>query len=465
MDAHAFLLAEEKVADADVAVAHRRALHRLRHDQLRREAEPPDIGRQVRHAQRLEQIPEVREEPRAVRLRGHHRVHAGPADRLREGEARRARRDELHSRRRQPPGAAGRDRHAADLRGVERRAVGDRRRGRAVSLVCFSRTADESVSGARLDEQSVDEIHTDLTARRGGAGVDLTSARRLPENAGVAFMGDTKGGPFDVTGDQARKWLRLPANPNGRTNADVLKPWMNGMDLTLRSAGKWIVDFGWTMSAADAALYEEPFRWVKEQVQPMRQRNRREVYREYWCRHVEPRQGMWRALDRLSRYIATPTVAKHRLFVWCDARICPHHQLIVIARDDDTTFSILHSRFHELWSLRLGTSLEDRPRYTPSTTFETFPFPDGWAPDVPAAEYAGDPGAGAIAAAARHLAVVRERWLNLPEWVEWMDEPVPGLPEMAGATRRGRREGAEETHADKLVQCAVAVARRSPRGP
>ena len=190
-------------------------------------------------------------------------------------------------------------------------------------------------------------------------------------------MGDTKGGPFDIAGGQASEWLRLPANPNGRTNADVLKPWLNGMDLTRRPSGKWIVDFGWTMSAGDAALYEEPFRWAKEHVQPMRQQNRREAYREYWWRHVEPRQGMWRALDGLSRYIATPTVAKHRLFGWCDARICPDHQLIVIARDDDTTFGILHSRFHEVWSLRLGTSLEDRPRYTPSTTFETFPVPAG----------------------------------------------------------------------------------------
>ena len=93
----------------------------------------------------------------------------------------------------------------------------------------------------------------------------------------------------------------------------------------------------------------------------------------------------------LSRYIATPTVAKHRLFVRLDARICPDHRLIVIARDDDTTFGILHSRFHEAWSLRLGTSLEDRPRYTPTTTFETFPFPDGLSPLVPAEEYADDP--------------------------------------------------------------------------
>ena len=297
-----------------------------------------------------------------------------------------------------------------------------------VSLVCFSRADDESVSGARLDGESVDEIYADLTAQRCGAGVDLTGVRRLPENARTAFMGDTKGGPFDVDGDQAREWLCLPANPNGRTNADVLKPWVNGMDLTRRPAGKWIVDFGWTMSAGDAALYEEPFRWVEERVYPMRQQNRREAYREYWWRHVEPRQGMWRALDGLSRYIATPTVAKHRLFVWCDARICPDHQLIVIARDDDTTFGILHSRFHEVWALRLGTSLEDRPRYTPSTTFETFPFPPGLTPNVPARAYAADPRAMAVAVAAQRLVALRDRWLNPPEWVEWVDAPVPGYP-------------------------------------
>ena len=84
-------------------------------------------------------------------------------------------------------------------------------------------------------------------------------------------MGDTKGGPFDIPGDLAREWLRLPTNPNGRTNADVLKPWVNGMDLTRRSAGKWIVDFGLTMPVDLAALYEEPFHWTTEHVYPMRQ--------------------------------------------------------------------------------------------------------------------------------------------------------------------------------------------------
>ena len=137
---------------------------------------------------------------------------------------------------------------------------------------------------------------------------------------------------------------------------------------------------------------------------------------------------MRQALDTVPRYIGTPRVAKYRLFVWCDASICPDCQLIVIARDDDTTFGILHSRFHEAWSLRLGTSLEDRPRYTPTTTFETFPFPEGLTPGVPAADYADDPCAITIAEAARQLVEFRDRWLNPPEWVEWVDEPVPGYP-------------------------------------
>ena len=301
-----------------------------------------------------------------------------------------------------------------------------------VSLICFGASDDPCISSARLDGQSADEIYTDLTARRAGVGVDLTAVQRIDKNRGVAFRGDEKGGAFDVDGEQAREWLRLPANPNGRTNADVLMPWVNGMDLTRRPAGMWIIDFGWTMSEGDAALYEEPFRWVRGHVRqiymdtPRGQRSK--PRRQHWWRHARPYPEMRQALDTVSRYIGTPRVAKYRLFAWCDASICPDCQLIVIARDDDTTFGILHSRFHEVWSLRLGTSLEDRPRYTPTTTFETFPFPDGLSPDIPAADYADDPRAVAIAEAARRLVELRDRWLNPPEWVEWVDEPVPGYP-------------------------------------
>ena len=192
-----------------------------------------------------------------------------------------------------------------------------------VSLVCICRADDTHVEEVRLDDELVEQIYSDLTARSGGTGSDLTLVTRMPANLGKAFMGDTKGGSFDIPGDLAREWLWLPANPNGRPNADVLRPWVNGMDLTRRPAGKWIVDFGWKLDEVDAALYEQPFRHVREKVYPVRQENRRDSYRVHWWRHVEPRQGMWKALDGLPRCIATPRVAKHRLFVWLDPRFCP----------------------------------------------------------------------------------------------------------------------------------------------
>ena len=293
-----------------------------------------------------------------------------------------------------------------------------------VSLVCFSGKEDGYQN--YLDGLNVAGISADLTS----GTADITKATSLPRNLNIAFMGDIKNGPFDIPGDLAREWLRRPANPNGRPNSDVLRPWVNGMDLTRRSSGKWIVDFGPSMDKPQAALYEVPFQHAMEKVKPARQGNRNKKVRESWWRHEAPRPVMWKVLGSLTRYIATPRVAKYRLFVWCDARVCPDCQLIVIARDDDTTFGILHSRFHESWSLRLCTWLGkgNDPRYTPTTTFQTFPFPQGLSPDIPAADYANDPRALAITAAARRLVELRDRWLNPPEWVEWIDEPVPGYP-------------------------------------
>ena len=328
-----------------------------------------------------------------------------------------------------------------------------------VSLVCFA--PKDTVATCFLDGKETPKIGSDLA----GSSTDLVQALPLKCNRNVSFRGTTKSGPFDIPGDLAREWLRLPANPNGRPNADVLKPWVNGMDLTRRPAGKWIVDFGWSMTEADAALYEAPFTYVAENVIPARQNNRVQKLREYWWLHERPRPEMWNRIGRHSRYIATSMVAKHRLFVWRDSRICPDQQLIVIARDDDTMFGILHSRFHEAWSLRLGTWLGkgNDPRYTPTTTFETFPFPDGLSPDIPAADYAEDPRAVAIAGAARRL-VRLARPLAQPARMGGMGGRAgAGLSQAPGPARRRSREGPQGTHPHQPLQRPPPMARRRPR--
>ena len=183
------------------------------------------------------------------------------------------------------------------------------------------------------------------------------------------------------------------------------------------------------MSERDASLYEIPFDYILRTVKPERELTRREKYRRVWWLFAEPIPGMRDALAKLSRFIATPQTAKHRLFVWMSASVVPDHALMVIAREDDTTFGILHSRFHEVWALRLGTSLDDRPRYTPTTTFETFPFPEGLSPNSDPQSFPADTRAQGIAKAAKALNELRENWLNPPELVSRAPELVAGYPD------------------------------------
>ena len=293
-----------------------------------------------------------------------------------------------------------------------------------VSQVCFGAKADRKPQSIVLNGQPVDCIHADLTADT----FDLIRATRLKNNSGVAFRGNSKAGAFDIPGDLAREWLQLPANPNGRTNADVLKPLVNGADLMGRSSDRWIVDFGPSMSEEEAALYEVPFSHVVDKVKPSRLRNRRKSRRERWWIHGEARPNMWRAIQELPRFIVTPETSRHRVFAWLDRGSCPDHQLIVIARNDDAVLGILHSRFHEAWSLRLGSTLEDRPRYPTAAAFYTFPFPDELNLNVHTDENMMTPRVLAITDAAKNLVTLRDRWLNPPEWVEWVEESLPSYP-------------------------------------
>lgn len=239
--------------------------------------------------------------------------------------------------------------------------------------------------------QDVEVIHEDLSA-----GADLTSAERLGENLGQAFQGVKLVGPFDLTGEEAGELLLLP-NPTGRDNADVVKLFVNGDDMTGVSSGRWVIDFG-LMSREDAAQYQVPFSLVETKVQPLRANNNRKAYRDRWWQFAENRPAMRRALAPLARCLVTSEVAKHRTFVWLDTGVVPAGSLVVIATDDDFMFGVLNSTAHTFWAQRTGQRMgvANDLRYTPTTCFDTFPFPR---PSAAQRE--------AVTAAARHLASVR----------------------------------------------------------
>ncbi len=82
-----------------------------------------------------------------------------------------------------------------------------------------------------LDEGNVTTINSDLTSAS-----NLTQAKCLPENLNLSFIGTQKGGQFDIPVEQAQSMLALTGNPNHRFNSEVIKPWINGIDITQRSS-------------------------------------------------------------------------------------------------------------------------------------------------------------------------------------------------------------------------------------
>jgi type II restriction/modification system DNA methylase subunit YeeA len=271
-----------------------------------------------------------------------------------------------------------------------------------ISIVGFD---DGTETDKLLDGRPVQSINADLTE-----GLDLALAPILAENAGTAFQGLMKAGPFDIDSEVATKFLAAPINPNGRPNSDVVFPWVGGQDLVGRGRPGWIIDFG-GLDMNEAAFYEQPFEYVQTNVLPLRINNRDAQRRNSWWLFDRSGGNLRAAVSPLERYIATSRVSKHRIFVWLDVATRASNKICVIAREDDYFFGVLHSRAHEVWSLRMGSrhGVGNDPVYTPTTCFETFPLP--WPPGQ---EPLADPRVIEIGAAAKELDRLRSNWLNPP---------------------------------------------------
>ena len=297
-----------------------------------------------------------------------------------------------------------------------------------VAMICFG----HSPQAAQLNDEPVATIYPDLRGDAGD-GVDLTTAVSLTENQDVAFLGIQKTGAFEVPGDTARAWLKLP-NPNGKPNAEVVRPWFNGEDITDRPRDFWIVDYGTNTPAAQASMFEAPYTHVLKHVKPGRVGKREERTNDNWWIFQWPRPVMRRAIRGLMRYLATPETPTHNVFSWVPATVVPDKNLIVFARGDDTTFGVLASTIHLRWVRAIGSPYGNHPtarRYNSSRVFETFPFPEGLEPSRPAEDFANHPHAAPIATATRDLVEARDRWLNPEAWVDWQqtsEEVQAGFP-------------------------------------
>jgi type II restriction/modification system DNA methylase subunit YeeA len=354
-----------------------------------------------------------------------------------------------------------------------------------VSMVGFDSGSEKE---RFLDGKPTEVIHPNLTRH-----ADVTSAQVMSRNHGITFRGTQKSGDFDISDELTLEWLQAP-NPNGRPNSDLLKPWLNGSAIVKRMPFVWIVDTGTALTLEDFTFYEKPFEHVLKMVKPQRDKNKREHRRLNWWLHAETCPGMRKALIDSDRFLSTPRVSKHRIFSWAPSIVLPDDGIYIFARSDDYFFGIMHSRMHEVWARSQGTQVREREsgfRYTPNSCFETFPFPYSndlelgsdrtcaenlaaknyflgkeEAPPYKSAAKSAPEHLDVIAAAAKELNDMRERWLNPPEltvtkvlefpgsldgpWARYIDKSSLDLRTGNGVVRYPRLEPKDEASAAKL---------------
>ncbi len=219
-----------------------------------------------------------------------------------------------------------------------------------------------------LDGQEVGTIAPSLTNT-----VDLTTARNIPDNADLCFMGVTPGNSEFVVTEERRN--EIVAQDPG--SAKVIKPFLVGRDVNRevdQSPTRWIIDLG-MMEKDEAEKFQGAMRHVRKYVYPVQSKNRRASRVEKWWKFAEPAPNLRRAINPLKMVIVVPCISPNLTISRQKADVCFGHQLMVVALGSYYDFGVLQSRTHESWAWASGSTLKGDLRYTNSTIFETFPFP------------------------------------------------------------------------------------------
>lgn len=217
-------------------------------------------------------------------------------------------------------------------------------------------------------------INADLTL-----GVTAASAQPLRANDGLCSPGvKLHGSGFIVSRAKAID-LGLERRPGLDRH---IRPYRNGRDLTARSRNAFVIDLHGLQREEVRERFPEVYIHLSETVRNSRRRQAEtsstadaRIYADQWWVFGKPRPELRAALAGLRRYIATVETAKHRVFQFLDAEILPDNMLVCVADDDAATLAILSSRAQAIWCRASGGRLEDRPRYTKTACFDSFPFP------------------------------------------------------------------------------------------
>jgi hypothetical protein len=231
-----------------------------------------------------------------------------------------------------------------------------------------------------LDDEVVAGITPLLTVPGKATGKPYS----LKANENKSFVGSSVlGMGFIMTPETAQQLIAK--NPR---NADVLFPYLNGEDLNSRhdqSASRWVINFkDWPLdreSAPDgyvgpvAADYPDCLDIVRETVKPERDKNNRKQYQEKWWHYAEKRPKLYATISGMEKVLVVAQTSSTVAFSFVTRQQVFSNKIIVFVMDQYQSFAVIQSSFHGVWAWKYSSTMKTDLSYTPSDSFQTFPFP------------------------------------------------------------------------------------------
>jgi hypothetical protein len=238
-----------------------------------------------------------------------------------------------------------------------------------VSIVNWIKGPLDNEPSRMLDQRAVEGIDTALRP----STIPIADVPSLEANRGFAFQGYLPGAKFDISSEAAEELLARGDAPY----AEVVLPYLDGRDIARtvdQKPSRFTIDFG-QMTLEEAMRYPAALDIVREQAKAAREESNSYSRNPRWWQFLWPRPDFRRKAQSLPRFIAGSATAKRIFFVWCDPSWRPSNSTNMLAFDGNYEMAVLSSSIHTEWARGRSSTLEDRIRYTPSSAFETFPWP------------------------------------------------------------------------------------------
>ncbi len=240
-----------------------------------------------------------------------------------------------------------------------------------------------------LDSRQVEKI-TAFLVERGNSD----EPQRLGTNSGISHSGVKTYGQGFLFADDDNKATSIDqlhalilSDPK---NSERIRPYLGGEEINehpTHDAHRFAIDFT-GLTESQAQQWPELLGILRLKI-PEERRTAPKAVRQspfwlYWNSRAQLRA--W--CKHHQRFLARSETSKHHALAFLPASVLPSQKLVCFCFASDGAFCALQSRFHEVWSLFFGPTLEDRPVYSQSDCFETFPFPRGFE-NLPALAAAG----------------------------------------------------------------------------